>query len=161
MHVCEQGRNGDVVFEQGLNCGGYNVVCPPVEGLMWVVCSVVVYGGMSPHPSSIHSDKELCEKITSGFCVNCSQLLSVRGFFLAECLRTELCIIRTRGNCVQCRNCFCFWRRSSAVVLLCSDMWCICCWWDNKWFITKEKLFLLERTLIRKPIQKFLWYWFL
>jgi hypothetical protein len=40
---------------------------PHVEGLRWVVCAVVVYGGMSP-PSSIHSDKELCKKITSGFC---------------------------------------------------------------------------------------------
>ncbi len=48
--MCEQGRNnGDVVFEQGLNCGGYNVVCPPCGGFeVGCVCAVVVYGGMSP-----------------------------------------------------------------------------------------------------------------
>jgi hypothetical protein len=82
MHVCEQGRNGDVVFEQGLNCGGYNVVCPPCGGFeVGSVCAVVVYGGISPHPSSIHSDKELCKKNHFRLLSNCSQLYQFGVFF--------------------------------------------------------------------------------
>ncbi len=81
--MCEQGRIDDVVFEQGLNCGGYNVVCPPCGGFeVGSVCAVVVYGGMSPPPSSIHSDKELCKKITSDLwpLVKLLSVISVRVF---------------------------------------------------------------------------------
>jgi len=78
--VCEQGRIDDVVFEQGLNCGGYNVVCPPVEGLRWVVCVLWwCMEGCLP-PSSIHSDKELCKKNHFRLLLNCSQLYQF-GFF--------------------------------------------------------------------------------
>ena len=68
--MCEQGRNnGDVVFEQGLNCGGYNVVCPPCGGFeVGSVCAVVVYGGMSPPPRQFIQIKSCAKKITSGFC---------------------------------------------------------------------------------------------
>ncbi len=79
--MCEQGRIDDVVFEQGLNCGGYNVVCPPCGGFeVGCVCCGGVWRDVSTPRQFIQIKS--CAKNHFRLLLNCSPLFQFGVFSL-------------------------------------------------------------------------------